>query len=57
MAVKGTEGDSVPWASLGGSTQTLTWSGWHGVDQGPPPLPPVDPRAENHGDHVEYIQA
>lgn len=40
-----------------GTTQTLTWSSWHGGGQGPPPLPPVDPGAENHRDHVENIQA
>lgn len=40
-----------------GTTQTLTRSSWHGGDQGPPPLPPVDPGAENHRDHVENIQA
>ena len=35
----------------------LTWSTWHGADQGSPPLPLVDPGAENHGDHVEHVEA
>lgn len=46
-----------PMASLGGSLQTLTWRPRHGVDQGPPPLPSVDPGAENNSDHIERIQA
>lgn len=55
-AVKGTEGSNSA-GPLGGAIQTLTWSTWHGVDQGSPPLPSVDPGAENHSGNIEHVQA
>lgn len=54
---KDAEDTSLCWSSPGGSVQALTWSAGHGVDQGSPPLPSVDPGAENHSHHVEHIQA
>lgn len=54
---RGGSGMGVGGRPRGGPAHTLTWSSWHGGDQGPPPLPPVDPGAENHRDHVENVQA
>lgn len=54
---EGHRGGQPPPAYPGSSVQPLTWGTWDGTDQGPPPLPLVDPGADDHGDHIERVQA
>lgn len=50
-------GGSRPGVLPRGLHSDLTWGSRHGADQGSPPLPLVDPGAENHSDHVEHVEA